>query len=312
MTELRIALLVLGVILIAVLFFWYKKNHFLKSIFDKKSVDNSFRGLIDDKYAENLFVSDFEAATLPSEPISIGDDAFISEKDEEKFTISSKADNPQKIKQEEKKLPDSAVNIKENQKTVIRPAHKDKPNPFAKYLEEEGRPQKKIDKEVVNRVDAKKNDIAGERQRRVEKQQQKVVDKQVLSLVVKAKGELRFKGADIDRVMRENGLIFGGMNIYHKSYGVGGNAGFVFSLANLIEPGFFDRAKIDSFTTPGLVLFSQIPSELDANYIFDQMLISAKQIAMKLNGTVLDDKREPISRGWIDSKRRAISTLQSA
>ena len=66
------------------------------------------------------------------------------------------------------------------------------------------------------------------------------------------------------------------------------------SLANAVEPGFFNLNAMGTFNSPGLVLFMRFDEETeDLMDRFYFMLETAKQLADDLGGEVLDDTRKP-------------------
>ena len=65
-------------------------------------------------------------------------------------------------------------------------------------------------------------------------------------------------GSQINSSAQAMGLTFGEMNIFHFKSG-GRN---VFSLANMLEPGYFDADTIHELKTSGLTVFMQINQEI--------------------------------------------------
>jgi cell division protein ZipA len=65
----------------------------------------------------------------------------------------------------------------------------------------------------------------------------------------------------------------------------------VFSLANVLEPGVFDWASLESLRTPGLVAFMRLPGPVTAPVALDLMLTVAGRLAELLQGVLCDDRR---------------------
>ncbi len=123
----------------------------------------------------------------------------------------------------------------------------------------------------------------------------------ILVLHVMAADGAFINGRDIDRVLEGLGLVFSEEGIYHYLNEVSAEdeAVQVFSVANMLEPGTFDTARLDEIATPGLALFSVLPGEHPGPRVLEQMLALASEMADQLEGEVLDDRRRPLT-----SKRR--------
>ena len=65
----------------------------------------------------------------------------------------------------------------------------------------------------------------------------------------------------------------------------------VFSVANVLEPGVFDPARMDELATPGLCLFLRRPGALPATVAFDLMLDVGSRLARALEAVLCDDQR---------------------
>ena len=71
----------------------------------------------------------------------------------------------------------------------------------------------------------------------------------VINIVAK---DQPFKGPDLLHILLACDLRFGEMNIFHRHEQSNGKGSVQFSMANSVEPGFFDLDTIDDFTTPGV------------------------------------------------------------
>jgi len=74
-------------------------------------------------------------------------------------------------------------------------------------------------------------------------------------------------------------------------------------LADMHEPGVFDRHAPVSELITGIVLFMMLPCAVDAVDGFDIMLNTANTLAKKLDGKVLDGHRSVLTEQAIQSQR---------
>lgn len=134
------------------------------------------------------------------------------------------------------------------------------------------------------------------------------VDPLVLVLTVMAEDE-PFRGAAVQEALEAEGLRHGEMRIFHcfdggaasdsdeaiKTDSYDENALPIFSVASLIEPGYFELDKIDEMEMPGLTLFCQLPGPLtgpqSGEVAFNTMLDKGRGVAVRLHGQLCDDKR---------------------
>ncbi len=117
----------------------------------------------------------------------------------------------------------------------------------------------------------------------------------VLSVSVFAEEEESFSGLEIKEALEAEGLLHGAMHIFHfhdpDKKDVSENDDAVFSVASVLEPGFFDLEKLDEMQTPGLMLFCQLPGPLSGEDALEVMLDKGRGLAVRLHGHMCDDKR---------------------
>jgi cell division protein ZipA len=133
---------------------------------------------------------------------------------------------------------------------------------------------------------------------------------QVISLFVLAPGGVPFRGTFLIEALEKAGLEYGDMQIFHRRERHNGSDAVLFSVANLVEPGTFDLAAMEHFTTRGLVLFLQLPGPFDAIRAFDAMVEAARSLADSLEGNVCDATRSVLTRQTIAHMRENVVDYQ--
>lgn len=115
-----------------------------------------------------------------------------------------------------------------------------------------------------------------------------------------------FKGTDLTEVAERCGLYPGDMDIFHCLDEFDDRTRVYFSMANMIKPGTFPFDAMESFTTPGLMLFAQLEGDPEDMTILDEMVATARKLALALNGDVLDETRRPLTVKKEEEMRQAV------
>jgi len=118
----------------------------------------------------------------------------------------------------------------------------------------------------------------------------------IVTLFVSSRAGTVFSGPHLIVAAEKAGLTFGDMGIFHRLLPGKPQAGPVFSMANMIKPGNFDMRHVDELQTPGVTFFMTLPGPLPALDAWDAMLPTAQRLAELLDGNVLDDERNALSR----------------
>jgi cell division protein ZipA len=77
----------------------------------------------------------------------------------------------------------------------------------------------------------------------------------------------------------------------------------VFSVANIMKPGSFDMATIQSMETPAIAFFLTLPAPVSALDAWEMMLPTAERMAELLDGVLLDESRNALGRQRIQHLR---------
>jgi len=126
----------------------------------------------------------------------------------------------------------------------------------------------------------------------------------VLSIMAK-RGEF-LHGMDILDAVKAAGFAHGEMNIFHYHDASNSDQPPICSLANSIEPGYFDMDNMNEVETPGLTLFMQLPGPVDERQAFEQTLKRGRELAEKLNADLCDETRSVLTMQNIEHLKEKI------
>lgn len=132
----------------------------------------------------------------------------------------------------------------------------------------------------------------------------------IFTLFVMAPSGVPFRGPMLLDALEAAHLEYGDMQIFHRKELVDGDERHLFSAANILEPGIFDLAAMEHFTTEGIVLFMQVASGTDAVRAFDAMVESAMIMADELSATVCDATRSVLTKQTISHMREEVIGCQ--
>jgi len=142
------------------------------------------------------------------------------------------------------------------------------------------------------------------------KAQPEVSPDHVFSLFVMAPHGVPFRGPMLLGALANAKLEFGDMQIFHRSEVIDGQEKTLFSAANIREPGTFDLAEMEYFTTAGIALFMQVHPGVDAAWAFEAMVEAARSLADSLDGTVCDATRSALTKQTIGHMREEVISCQ--
>jgi cell division protein ZipA len=133
---------------------------------------------------------------------------------------------------------------------------------------------------------------------------------EVIVINVMARNGRSFEGYDLLPILQLQGLRLGDMSIFHKHSGSNGSGSVLFSMANMVKPGTFDLASMDSFVTPGVSFFLQLPNKYGNMASFDQMLTAANAIKHALDGELKDENRSVLTRQTLEHYKQRIRDFE--
>jgi cell division protein ZipA len=113
----------------------------------------------------------------------------------------------------------------------------------------------------------------------------------VLAVRLISAGE-KFSGRAVRMALASEGFILGKFSIFHKP-AADGRA--LLSIASLTKPGTFDSQSIDLQRYSGLNLFTVLPGPLPGPDAVDELLVCAQVLSRRLRGTLQDEQGQPLS-----------------
>lgn len=135
---------------------------------------------------------------------------------------------------------------------------------------------------------------------------QQDIPEKIIILHVAAPAHQSFLGVQLETALREQGLEFGEMSIYHYHIQLDSRPATLFSVANMVKPGTFEPSQMKTFSSPGLTLFLRLPGPMDPLESFEAMLSCADRLAQRLGGQVLDASRSAMTRQCREHAREEI------
>lgn len=126
-----------------------------------------------------------------------------------------------------------------------------------------------------------------------------VLPDKIVTIRLLCRDKRGFAGDELVLALRDNGLRHGRFGIFHQYPGdaVESDAGVVpvFSVASLTEPGSFDLSRLRNDSFRGVSLFMGLPGPLDGVAAFDAMVSTARAIATRLEGDLVDEQGSTLS-----------------
>ena len=130
----------------------------------------------------------------------------------------------------------------------------------------------------------------------------------VIAFTVIARDGGSFSGKSVKATLESLDLHFGDLQIFHRSL-PGRRKQTLFSVANILDPGTLNPDSFATMQTPGLLVFARLPGPVNGLTLFDDLLDVAQKMTDKLDGTLCDESREPLSQSAIEAMRSQILNL---
>ena len=129
------------------------------------------------------------------------------------------------------------------------------------------------------------------------KDQGSVEQDRLIIFYLVGKDGVMFSGETIVNALEGAGLRYGDMKIYHfHDPELVQSKRPVFSVANIVDPGYFDLVSINQISTPGVAIFMNLPGPVKGPRAFDLMLSVIEELKESLSLTVRDKAQEIVSQ----------------
>ncbi|WP_052729889.1 cell division protein ZipA [Photobacterium halotolerans] len=108
------------------------------------------------------------------------------------------------------------------------------------------------------------------------------------------RGEM-LMGVKLFQCMERHHLIYGENSVYHRHVDLAGTEPVIFTVANMVSPGYFPQDQLDEFATPGIAFYLMLPCHGRADENFNLMLQTVQRIADDMGADILDHERNLIT-----------------
>lgn len=132
----------------------------------------------------------------------------------------------------------------------------------------------------------------------------------IIQFSVITKGNEDFNGADIFDALEELGLQYGSNQIFER---IDENRFVQFGVACITAPGTFpeDDKELELFYCPGVAFFMQVDGLENPVAVFDDYVHTAVLFAQRLNGVVLDHRRQVLTQEMVEAIHKSLEQFAS-
>jgi cell division protein ZipA len=128
-------------------------------------------------------------------------------------------------------------------------------------------------------------------------------ERRIVTLRVIPKAEPRFPGRTLRQAFGACGFWHGPLDIYHLPDESGR---VLLSAAALAQPGTFDPSIMDSQRFSGLNLFAVLPGPAPEREVFEELVHAARQLAERLDGLITDQHGDELTAARIQRLRQSL------
>ncbi|MEI8595043.1 cell division protein ZipA [Photobacterium sp. Hal280] len=138
-------------------------------------------------------------------------------------------------------------------------------------------------------------DIAVVQKAQVEQVEEQPPEPDFLVLNVHARGGEMLMGVKLFQCLERHHLIYGENSVYHRHADLAGTEPVLFTVANMVSPGYFPQDQLEEFATPGIAFYLMLPCHGRADDNFNLMLQTVQRIADEMGADILDHERNLIT-----------------
>ena len=128
-------------------------------------------------------------------------------------------------------------------------------------------------------------------------------ERRILALRLVARQRERFAGRSLRQALAAEGFLLGQFAIFHKP---DDERRAVLSAASLTRPGTFDMETMDSQHYGGLSLFAVLPGPKSPPQAFDELVFAARNLNERLDGVLQDEQGTPLTPARIAQLREQL------
>ena len=128
-------------------------------------------------------------------------------------------------------------------------------------------------------------------------------ERRILALRLVAPQRERFAGRSLRQALAAEGFLLGQFAIFHKP---DDEHRAVLSAASLTRPGTFDMETMDSQHYGGLSLFAVLPGPMPPPQAFDELVVAARNLNERLHGELQDEQGVPLTPSRIAQMREQV------
>ncbi len=119
-------------------------------------------------------------------------------------------------------------------------------------------------------------------------------DSKVVTVRIMPLPKAHFPAEELILALREVGLRHGQFDIFHRLADESQER-IRYSVASLVEPGSFDLSNLKESKYLGISIFMVLPAPEDGVELFDEMLETARDIAKRIDGRLVDSQGSTMS-----------------